>query len=349
MTPRPGRLGFRAERVVSLFVSLLVVATFSRPAHADSVNYAVPESPAFTYIGTSPTKVAHPGTARDLAVDLVNAVDGPGKVVQGFALEVRPWYLVPGLDIPLERYQNKQGFWILANVQLSLGTTRSTGSSADTDIAFGLRVPLYDAGDPMQSFEYAEKLGKLLLSCAPESPGAPRDPVCLAEKTRPLREEWLRTHWNATRLSVAAATGLRAPGSVLQDTSWSGVSVWAAGSLGISTWGQLLAQVQYDHRKFPDPTSAFPDEDDIRVGARAILGGAVANGFVELSLLKSVGGSNGAADNPISWSGGVEFRVSDQAWVSTGFGTNFPRGGEKYPVLVVANLRWAVADHARIK
>lgn len=349
MRPRSRPLGLRAERAASLCASLLVVAAFSGPARADSVNYAVPESPAFTYIGTSPTKVAHPGTARDLGVDLLNAVDGQGEVVQGFALEVRPWYLVPGLDIPLERYQKKQGFWIFANAQLSIGTTRSTGGTADTDIAFGLRVPLYDAGDPMQSSEYAEKLGKLLLSCAPESPGKPSDPVCRAEKTRPMREEWLRTHWNATRLSVAAATGLEAPGSVLQDTSWSGVSVWAAGSLGISTWGQVLAQVQYDHRKVPDPASAFPDEDDIRVGARAFFGSAVANGFVELSLLKSIGGNDGAVNNPISWSGGVEFRVSDQAWVSTGFGSNFPRGGEKYPVLVIANLRWAVADHARIK
>jgi hypothetical protein len=268
--------------------------------------------------------------------------------VQGFALEVRPWFLVPGLNIPLERYR-QAGYWILANAQVSTGTSRASGTAADTDLALGLRVPLYDDGDPMLSSEYTEKLGPLMLQCGPEQPGGPSDPTCLADKTRSLREKWARDHWNATRLAVATATGFRAPGSILQNAGWSGVSVWMAGSLCLWTWGQLLAQVQYDHRKSPDLASAFPDKNDVRVGARAFAGTASATAFVELSMLKSIGLDNGAVNNPIAWSGGVEFRVSDQTWLSTGFGSNFPRGGEKYPVLVVANLRWAVSDSSRIK
>ena len=50
-------------------------------AHAQTVSFAVPEAPAFTFLGVNPTKIARPGTTRDLAVAILTGVDSSGRAI----------------------------------------------------------------------------------------------------------------------------------------------------------------------------------------------------------------------------------------------------------------------------
>ena len=88
---------------------------------------AIPSNPAVTFIGASPTEISRPATAAGLAGDLLNSIDREGNVKQGLALDFTPWWVIPGLRIPLQDYQERRGKYILANTQISLATAKSSG------------------------------------------------------------------------------------------------------------------------------------------------------------------------------------------------------------------------------
>src|SRR5713226_4348868 len=123
-------------------------------------SYAVPEAPAFTFLGLNPSKVTRPISPRDLGVAVLQAVESSGKVQQGFALSLAPCYYLPGFRIPLDQYQRSWPAYVAANAQLSLGTARATGDSAATDMAVALRFTLLDGSDPMRdpAFTHALRL-----------------------------------------------------------------------------------------------------------------------------------------------------------------------------------------------
>jgi hypothetical protein len=312
-----------------------------------SVSLAVPETPAFTFLGASPAKVSQPGTARDLAIQTVNAFDEEGHVRQGFALDVRPALLRP---IPLESYRQ---YWprLLYNAQLSAGTVQSPGDSGSTDIALGLRLTLLDRSDPMLDGAYVKELGDAIDACKPSQPGtstAKADLACLAEHSKKTREKWVRDHWNAGRLSVAFAAGWRAPGSVLSDATANGWSTWVSGCVPLGAAASWSDRSSTSTRPEDTvPKGAAPKE--LRFGGRAFVGNGRVNGFVEVVGAKRYDLPADSDADPNSWSGGVEFRVADGTFISTGFGKSF--GGSSLPgkVAILANLRFALSDESRIK
>jgi hypothetical protein len=77
-------------------------------------SYAVPEAPAFTFLGLNPSKVTRPISPRDLGVAVLQAVDSSGRVQQGFALSLTPWYYLPGFTIPLDQYQRSWPAYVAA-------------------------------------------------------------------------------------------------------------------------------------------------------------------------------------------------------------------------------------------
>ena len=315
-------------------------------AQKGSVSFAVPESPAFTFLGTSPAKVSQPGTARDLALHLVNAFDDEGRVRQGFALEIRPAYLRP---IPLEKYR---GYWsrLVYNAQVSLGTVQTPGSDGATDLALGLRLTLLDRSDRMLDEGYVDMLREVINGCKPAAPGEPKAKAlaCMAEASKKAREEWLGEHWNALRVSVAFATGWGSPGSVLEDSTSIGWSAWAAGSVPLSSKGQLVGQLQYTNR----PHDAVPKDGaprELKFGGRAFVGSGRINAYLEVTGTKRYEVPAGADPAGNSWSGGLEVRVADLVWIAAGFGSSFGTTGSTPRFSVLANLRFAVSDESRIR
>jgi hypothetical protein len=347
-----------------LALSAPVVARAQDAAPPVTVGYTVPESPAFTFLGVSPTKVSRASNARDLGAALINSVDSTGRLLTGVALSATVWTLLPDVNIGPERYRNDWKAYALANAQLSLGTLRSSGDSGDTDIALGLRTTLVDHSDPMQNAAFVTELTDSLDACLEAAqpttlPGAARDSVvrtdlgesdadvqCGLAADGIIRGKWNQENWNKPALSLGAGMGWRVPGSRLGSMDHLGLSTWMVGSFPLGAGSQVNGQLQYDHRSRRD---TLAETDVLTFGARMTRGASTRNLFVEVVGTQRLNTVAGVSRSNVQWSGGVEFQIAPDYWLSTGFGKRYTEQGEPDRVAVIANLRWGMTSKSRFK
>lgn len=312
---------------------------------------AVPETPALAFLDATTARVLRPGSARDFALALLSGTGESGTAQHGFAVETTPWFLVPGVAIDGRRYMESRLAFILANLQLSIGTARADGDDADTDLALGLRLTLADRGDPLRSAEFRRVLADALLDCAPAQPDPTPSDACVSRETEAAWEAWSAEHWNAARLAVATAWGVRLEASELDQRDYAGWGAWAVGALPLSRRGQLILQLAREDRpRLGEATEV----SEWSVGARALAGSPTINGFVELLAESREEEGDELTDSAVDegtsiWSAGIEARVAEGLWASAGFGSRFSAlndAAEK--TFVVLGLRWGISSTARI-
>jgi hypothetical protein len=144
-----------------LAVALALLAC--APAAAQLPEYNVPDDPAFTFLGTSPKKIDNPGTVRALGMAFANGIDVNGRVQSGLALSFAPWDVLR-LPITVGEYEQGSPRFIGYNTQVSLGTVRSSGDSASTDLAAGIRTILFGP-DPLADREYRARVRAVQSRC----------------------------------------------------------------------------------------------------------------------------------------------------------------------------------------
>jgi hypothetical protein len=330
--------------------SIALSAQSAQPTQTNVTPYAIPEAPAFIFLGATPAEVQRPTTPRSLATSLVSGISAEGMVQQGFALDIAPWSLIPSLRIPLQQYQRSPASFLLANTQLSFATVRTPGDDGSTDLSLGLRMTLWDKSDPMADAAFTDSLRLLLLShCVPQGPEA-QDSVamlaCGSRVNREYREEWRNGgnsgRWNRSSLALAGAIGTRLDQSRFDQHRWLGWSAWATGAFPLTGSGQILAQLRYDDRT---PVDGAVNVRALRYGARAFLGGATVNAFLEVVGVDRIEAPTGVDEGKAQWSGGIEFRAGDQLWLSTGLGNVGQDESDR--AVVIAGLRWNVLDAPR--
>jgi hypothetical protein len=177
----------------------------------------------------------------------------------------------------------------------------------------------------------------------------------VSRETEAAWEAWTAERWNAARLAVAAAWGVRLDESELDDRDYAGWGAWAVGALPLGRRGQLIAQIAREDRPALGPQPGFTDWS---VGGRALVGGARIHGFLEyLALSREVDGADVPEDaEPADleegaglWSAGVEARVAEGLWASAGFGTRLSELlGDTEKTFVVLGLRWGISSAARM-
>jgi hypothetical protein len=323
------------------------------PGAADLVAGPLPESPAFVFLGASPSEVTRPTTLKNLGASLAQGIDGEGRVIQGIAFELTPAFYL--MSVTLKEYRDDWSKYALSNLQLTLATIRSAGDSASTDLAFGLRMPLLDSGDPMRNKEFTDAIGDRISACAPSGPepNAPPESVdpeaikqCMAEAAAPVAEEWVKRHWNASALTFAAAAGVRLDNSEFTDRRWLGMQLWLHGALALGDWGQLIGQGSYLDSRTRNTEEL--DYKAVAFGSRLLVGGRRLNGFAETSVESRFDRSDVVKKDDARWSAGVEFLVSKNLWISTGVGSPYQALDEPDKTLVFANLRWGISSKARM-
>jgi len=310
---------------------------------------AVPDAPAFTFLSTNPSQIQRPGTLRDLGVALLSGVGPDGRAQQGFALDASVWNLVPGFNVDLQRYRTSTFAYMLANTQLSLATARSAADTADTNVAIGLHITVIDRSDPMRDSVFTAHLGDIVLACAPDpnNPAASSGAACVDSATAAAFADYAGRNWNRPKLNVAAAAGAEFIGSQTDERRAAGYDVWAVGSLPLTSRGELIGQARFSQRPLHDTVPAFTSFD---VGARVVFGTGTFNLFGEVvTESRSYDDRPSAPDerNASTWSGGVELRVGENMWLSTGFGSRYAGLGEPDHLLVFGHFRWAVTSQDR--
>ncbi|MEN8374738.1 MAG: hypothetical protein ABFS34_04760 [Gemmatimonadota bacterium] len=312
---------------------------------------AIPETPVSTFLSGSPAQVERPSSIRDLGVAILSGVGADGGLQQGFAIDASLWTLIPGLSISLERYRDNPFLYALANTQLSLGSARTSGDSTDTSVALGLRTTLIDRGDPMRDQDFTRGLGaSIFADCTPAAPGAGQSAACVDSVTAAAFSSYTKDHWNDARLSLAFATGRRLVHSRFDDSEYAGVDAWVVGGLPLTSRGQLAGQFRFRDRPAQD---TVPEHTEWNYGARVFFGSGTFNAFAEVIGASRSGGAAVDAtvaldESSSAWSAGLEFRIIDNTWITTGFGTRFDALSDDNTAVVFADIRWAVTSSARI-
>jgi hypothetical protein len=128
--------------------AVLAAASIARPARADDgakspalddarLDLSVPDTPAFTALGVSPSSISRPTNLRDLAIALASGVNGAGSVQNGLAIEVAPMKFFPsGAGV----HRATPADLLLGGLAFSLGTNiAGTAPGETTSIAYAAR------------------------------------------------------------------------------------------------------------------------------------------------------------------------------------------------------------------
>jgi len=312
---------------------------------AQDRTFSVPESPAFTFLNTSPAEITRPSTPREFGAAVLSGVDENGRPVQGFALEFSPFPVIPGFSVPLRSYQRNFLDRVSYRTQISFGAVRAGGDDASTDLALGVRSTLFDDADPMQSSRFTDSLASSMMKCIPDEPGQDSTVAlsCIEEAIAATRTQWT-DRWNGRRLVVAVAFGQRFVNSDPKDRQGLGWSAWALGSNPLGEWGVLLGYLQLG-RRYQVPGS--PSFSSLRFGGRVVVGSGGINGFLEAIGESRFNASAAADDAGTSWSAGLEVRATDGVWISTGFGQRNAAAAAPDRLMLIANLRIGISKAPR--
>lgn len=321
-----------------------------------NATFSIPAIPALELISSDPEEISRPGTTRELAASLYNSIDENGRVKQGIALESKFSELV-GYTISMQDYLNNYWEYLAYNAQVSLGSVATSGDSSSTDLGWGLRVTLFDNSDPMKSNDFRQQVSVSFLDCL-SSPSNPRTQLeietCLADSMNNLKEEFTKNNWNSSWMSIAYAGGSRLKGSELKKGTQSslGHQLWLSGGLKLSTWGHLGYLVKWSSTSRVEINESL---QEFEVGGKLLLGKPTYSIYAETSYIPLLNSSVFETEplvdeeNVFSWSIGVEFRIADGLWVTSGLGEEAEKLAGSKGVQLIAGLRAGIADKARLQ
>lgn len=307
----------------------------------------VPPAPAASFLGASPGKVERPVTPKALALALVNVVDSAGRLKSGLAVDVRLTTLISALRPSLSDYLVYARYRILQSTSLSFATIQTPGDSGSTDLGFGIRVVLADGNDHMRDTAVVRILTTGSKGCdqlvalergPPTQQALAEHVTCLAAvpKQADSAAAARKNIWNRRSLAVAMASGVRLLNNQWGNHATLGSRVWASGSLPVGQSIVVLGQVQYDDSH--DPSGRR--NSGLTGALRPIWGTPNYHVFAEIA--RSMSGTTTDAMPALEFSGGLEFKASDQLWLSTGIGSRYKALGDPGKVVVAATLRWRV-------
>ena len=343
---------------------VLALASMVRPASltgqsSDTVSltkivqFSIPNSPAFDFIGESPDEVTRPTSPKAFTTALLSGLTSGGKFQQGLAIDVAPWQLLsPNMD--LREYQSTSGF-LLSNSSFSIGTVKASGDTAATNLGLGARLILLDRTDPSGPASRAAgdvAMRRVLLDCLPPGPVKPGEvakvKACIARQDSAFHASWRESHWNDYAISVAAATGWGLRKSVWNDRHNLGASVWGlvaaplclqAAAEGLCQKGQWLVKAQYESR---DSANAGRIKQFVG-GIRATLGSSSFGVFAEDLYRHRSTVTAGAKKSRNDWSLGLEFQMGNETWISSGVGSRYDDLTKSSKAVVLAGLRFNVS------
>lgn len=327
---------FSQTQIPSSIADLVKISDNPNPDSLASffrLDFAVPNDPAFQILGTSPSNILRPSSAKEFGTSFSSFINGSGglSIPRSFSLEFSPGLLIGGNGLSLRKYQKNP--W-LYRLRLSAGTKRLEGESGPTQIAFGFRTSFIDKSDMRMDEELLKKmtakttqiLSIISDSVAAPPPGGEGAGVVVPSNAQKMQIEAISaqlkqiitqaqvdTLWNKDALDIAGAVLLGSQDSLgknLQVVEYAG---WLTYAKGINKWGQWLLGFKAGTAR--DSIGVSPDS----------LGDFSFSGSVSTRLY--VGINNYKAFAEVQWekksgvktllfNGGGEARLSNGMWFS---------------------------------
>jgi hypothetical protein len=334
-----------------------------------AIDWAVPESPAFTVLGLTSQTVTRPSTAQQLATSLLNGIDQNGNFQSGVAIDVQPYMLSYGRKVSWMEYRDHSAVRFLSRMQLSIATAKGASEGdKSARLAAGVRVTLFDLGDPYRDEETATCLatqGLKVLDSLPPPPGPFATPAERTDYDRrkmaaltPLEEtcrvnqaaDYRRTRWNNSSLIAGYAPSAITETGDTNALKWDGAAAWASLGYGfenvpgLEDSSQLI--VHYRRRtqeRLPDSrtTGRFFSQDSDVIGIRWRLGTADTTGSFEYVFLR-----RHVRPQPIDDSSrlslALERHISGNTWLSVAFGSDRGRQDGSNKAFVLSSFNWSL-------
>ena len=326
-----------------------------------TVDFTVPESPAFSLIGIAPEKITRPATPRDLAIAVANGVDEQGKAKSGLAIEFSPYELLYGQRVTLSDYAERQSVRRLMGTVVSLGVAKGTeATDKSMRMGVGLNISLFDFGDPRVDPKVATCLNTLK---APNRLiGAP---VIVNEDTTAKQNEEFNAckslanragvntlgKWNKSAGSVGLGQAWTSETGTFSDKKrgarggWLSLGYGFEGIRGLEDNAQLVAHVRRlfkEHISDPAQAGKFIDQDSTLAGARMRFTNDPSKfyGTMEGSYqrLEFPGGRN---DKVKRFALGLEYKVSDDLWLVASVGGEGGRKDGENHAFVLGGFRFS--------
>ena len=341
--PQAGPAGLSA-----LLNNLFPGASNRVTADTTNVDLSVPESPAFTVLGVTPSTVVRPGSPKAFASSILSGLDQNGNFQSGLAFDLTPYMIFNGENITIRDYNEHYLTRLLSRTQFSFATIK--GSSADdtaTRVAAGLNFTIWDKGDPRV---YHPKRGDDdVLTCfanslqlpppiAPNTPQAQIDQINAGNKATndqladSCRDRARKANWNRSSWIIAYAPSwiTKTGGTDDSGYKWNGGAAWtsiAYGFEGISALeriAQLILHARYRSReRVPDPVNGgtFLTQNSTFFGARFRAGSPKFGlNFEDTFIRTNVLG--GRRDDINRFSIGAEARITDNLYFVITSGSN---------------------------
>lgn len=317
-------------------------SAFEKLADYAQLDLSVPNSPAFAVLGITPDKVQRPGTINDFAASLIRGLGKDGKPVSGFAVDMAPAsvffkrYITGGSDYGPANGTNDlnlTNYWkrVLARTTVSLATTSAEASGASRS-AWGVRVGLYDQGDPGLYWEATAKcLRETTMPVLKGGKGLDPTPAGTSlDKCNPLTNDVMdKPLWAQPAVYAGFGKSWYSQSGALTDRAPDVTAYWISGSYGMFAGkpkdevGAFRFLLQgYLGRKLndrtPDPNDATKllREDSNDVALRLKLGKENWHTFLESGRARvRLGGDT--KENRYHTSVGAEFKLGfgDNLWV----------------------------------
>jgi hypothetical protein len=215
-------------------------------ALVSTMDYGVPESPAFELLPERPSEITDVVTPTDFKSALSAWHDG-NKLRTGAALDTRPLVRSGG---SIQQYRSSWLRQAAFRTVFSAGTSAAVEGSTDVVLAGGIRIPLIDKGDPRGDQAFGDRLAQAYDSALATLKQPPFDATMATFEARaetastaiePVREKFRREHWNSLKLELGLAGAIQAASGAVQRDSIQAdrVGLWGALALPIVRYGQL--------------------------------------------------------------------------------------------------------------
>jgi hypothetical protein len=123
------------------------------------LNFAIPDQPAFSILGSQPSDLLRPSSVNELSVIVSKFYNNNSiSLPQAFAMEIAPGLLIKQNKIKLKEYVDNK-FWY--SIRLSVGSQKNKNNAYN--LGLGFRATIIDRGDLISDPTFMFKIEQLSL------------------------------------------------------------------------------------------------------------------------------------------------------------------------------------------
>ena len=335
------------------------------------LDLAVPESPAFAVLGLSPQNVIRPTSPRQLATELLNGIDQNGNFQSGIAIDFAPHLLILGDKLTIREYRdvykdnkkvkNNYITRLFSRTQLSVATAKGVNDDDKSiRLATGLRVTLFDLGDPRLDTLLTDCFENALTFPEPKQGETNEDyrkrfntwaETSAKPKLQECRNDARKRNWNQSSWAIGVVPTWISTSGDTSDLEWDGVGVWSSLAYGfevvptLEDTSQFIIYAQYrtdEEVPLEGMSGKFLTQNSVFIGGRLLVS-PLSN---KLFIAEFKGGyiyqdpDDRKAENSYVFSIAGNVRIIDNVWLEISVGGRSKDSNGDGQAFVLSSLKW---------